>query len=42
MMKNKNILVIGGSSGIGLALVTLLSPDNNVMLQVVLTRELLV
>jgi len=29
-MKNKNILVIGGSSGIGLALVTLLSPDNNV------------
>jgi len=30
MMKNKNILVIGGSSGIGLALVTLLSPDNNV------------
>ena len=30
MMKSKNILVIGGSSGIGLALVTLLSPDNNV------------
>lgn len=30
MMKNKNILVIGGSSGIGLALVTLLSKDNNV------------
>lgn len=30
MMKNKNILVIGGNSGIGLALVTLLSPDNNV------------
>ena len=30
MMKNKNILVIGGSSGIGLALVTLLLPDNNV------------
>jgi NAD(P)-dependent dehydrogenase (short-subunit alcohol dehydrogenase family) len=30
MMKNKNILVIGGSSGIGLALVTLLSPYNNV------------
>ena len=30
MIKNKNILIIGGSSGIGLALANLLSPSNNI------------
>lgn len=30
MIQNKNILIIGGSSGIGLALVELLSPENTV------------
>ena len=30
MIQNKNILIIGGSSGIGLALAELLSPENTV------------
>ena len=30
MIKNKNILIIGGSSGIGLALADLLSSSNNI------------
>lgn len=30
MIENKNILIIGGSSGIGLALAELISPNNNI------------
>ena len=30
MIKDKNILIIGGSSGIGLALAEILSPSNSV------------
>jgi NAD(P)-dependent dehydrogenase (short-subunit alcohol dehydrogenase family) len=32
MMKDKNILIVGGSSGIGKALVELLSPSNNLFI----------
>lgn len=32
MIENKNILIIGGSSGIGLALAELISPNNNIFI----------
>ena len=39
MIKDKNILIIGGSSGIGLALAEILSPSNSVFVEASRSNE---